>query len=196
MDLKARYAKQFLALLPTGAIWGKDGALAVLADCLAAPFAALHRRALDLIEEADPRTCKESLPDFEREMGLPDKCLLKAGTPTMTERRDAVVQKRTGRGGLSAAYFISMAAGLGYSISIETFRPFICGLSRCGDPLTADDSRFVWRVTIHGPRTSYFRAGGSMAGERLGQIAAAEDLECRLRTLQPSHTDLLISYEA
>lgn len=81
-------------------------------------------------------------------------------------------------------------------IFVETFRPFICGLSRCGDPLTADDSRFVWRVTIHGPRTSYFRTGGSMAGDRLGQIAAAEDLECRLRTLQPSHTDLLISYEA
>lgn len=67
MALAAAYDRQMKALLPPGKIWRKVAS--VLADFFLACAQELERvdqRGQDLINEADPRTTTELLPDFER----------------------------------------------------------------------------------------------------------------------------------
>jgi len=134
------------------------------------------------------------LEDWERVLALPDECA-PAGT-TLQERRAAVVSRLTVGGGQSLAYYLDLAQRLGYAVTIEEFRPFITGMSCCGDTLNGPhEVRHVWRVTVHGPRVTYFRTGESATGERLLDIAYAEDLTCILRRLAPAHSEVIIAYE-
>ena len=76
------------------------------------------------------------------------------------------------------------------------YRPFLTGLSRCGQRLNGDhDVRFVWSVVVRGQRVLRFRCGASVPGERLLDFARREDLECLLRLYAPAHTVLIIGYE-
>lgn len=162
---------------------------------LAVEFARIDARVETLITESDPRSAHELLPAWEHLLGLPDKCN-KGLTTTIPERREAVVAKLTMMGGASKAFFIALAASLGYDIIIDEFRPFICGLSRCGDRLNGPASvRHVWRVRVSGPRFTPFRSGISQCGDRLGKITRADDLECKLFTIKPAHTHLIFNYE-
>jgi len=192
------YRAQLAALLPKGLIWPKEltALLHTLLGAIGAVFANTHNRLLDLIEEADPRTTLELLPDWERILGLPDPCTPSDVELTLQERRARVVQKLTLGGGQSPAFYIALAASIGYAIEIEEFRPFICGLSHCGDPIGgAYTDRYYWRVTVPGPRVTYFRTGASRCGDSLGLIARAEDLQCIFEESKPGHTRLLFSYE-
>ncbi len=196
-DKAAAYTAQLQALLPPGSAWPREEG-AVLTDALRAQADGLARvddRAVDLVNEADPRGAFELLADWERVTSLPDSCSAGINT-TLQERRAAVVARWTATGGQSIGYFGDLIAGLGYSAIIEQFRPFICGRSRCGDRLNGPHGiRHTWRVRIHGPRITWFRCGASRCGDRLGKITRAEDLECLLRRLAPAHTSLIISYE-
>ena len=89
-----------------------------------------------------------------------------------------------------------LAALLGLSIRVTEYRPFLTGLSRCGQRLNGDhDVRFVWSVVVRGQRVLRFRCGASVPGERLLDFARREDLECLLRLYAPAHTVLIIGYE-
>lgn len=186
------YTQHLLALRPTGPAWPEqDQALSGLAPELAR----VHNRALDLIEEGDPRTAREALARWEGVTGLPDPCSAGIAT-TLQERRAAVVARLNATGGQSASYYESLATSLGYSVRITEYRPFVAGWSRCGDRLSGPHPvRFYWRVEILGARVTLFRAGSSQAGDRLGKITRAEDLECLLRRLRPAHTTLVTSYQ-
>lgn len=184
------------ALLPVGFAWTREKAanLTKVLDAGASELALIDARSGDLITEADPRSAFELLADWERVAGLPDNC--SGVAETLQERRQAVTQKITSRGGQSRAYYISMALSLGYTITIQEFRPFICGLSRCGARLNGGHSvRNHWLVKVPNPRATYFRTGISRAGERLLTIRRAEDLECALNHIKPAHTNLIFSYE-
>jgi len=193
----SQYLRQLLALLPQGFAWprGNDTVLAALLGGLSGGLARKHNRAVDLIEEADPRTAGELLADWERVCGLPDACSVGIAT-TLQERRAAVVARLTATGGQSIAYFAGMIAALGYTAEIDEYRPFICGTSSCGDALNGAPSvRHTWRVRITEPRVTLFRAGASQAGDKLGKITRAEDLECLLARRKPAHTTCIVSYE-
>ena len=85
---------------------------------------------------------------------------------------------------------------LSLSIRVTEYRPFLTGLSRCGQRLNGDhDVRFVWSVVVRGQRVLRFRCGASVPGERLLDVARREDLECLLRLCAPAHTVLIIGYE-
>ena len=89
-----------------------------------------------------------------------------------------------------------LAALLGLSIHVTEYKPFLTGLSRCGQRLNGDhDVRFVWSVVVRGQRVLRFRCGASVPGERLLDFARREDLECLLRLYAPAHTVLIIGYE-
>lgn len=80
------YARMLRHMLPPGKLWRHD-ADSVLSKVLLASADELSRvdqRALDIIEEADPRTTDELLPDFERVLGL-------VAEGTLDERRARVV---------------------------------------------------------------------------------------------------------
>lgn len=191
------YQAQLFALQPPGralpkepaSVWGR------LLDGLACEFAREEQRADDLVRESDPREAAELLPDWERVCGLPGECPI-AWDSSLQARRAAVVAQLTGAGGQRAAWFESLAALLGLSISVTEYRPFLAGLSRCGDVLNGPhDVRFVWSVTVRGKRVTRFRCGESVPGERLLDYARAEDLECLLRLYAPAHTVLIVGYE-
>ncbi|WP_022655545.1 putative phage tail protein [uncultured Desulfovibrio sp.] len=191
------YREQLFALQPPGpalpydpeSVWGR------LLDGLAQEFERVELRAHALVRESDPRQSVELLPDWERVCGLPGDCPI-SWDSTLQARRAAVVAQLTGAGGQRIAYFSGLARLLGLGITVTEYRPFLAGLSRCGDRLNGDhDVRFVWSVVVQGQRMTRFRCGASVPGERLLDFARREDLECLLRLYAPAHTILIIGYE-
>lgn len=193
----ADYLAAAQQLLPPGQAWPRDPAATLTKywGAVAAECASVHARARDLlVRESYPGAAIEMLPDWERVLGLPDECA--SGAETMQERQKAAVAKIAARGGQRIAYYASIAAALGYAVEFDEFRPFICGLSHCGDLLNgAPEVRFYWRVRVLQPRVTLFRCGASRCGDLLGSIARADDLECRLQRLKPGHTELVFSYQ-
>lgn len=161
----------------------------------AAALDAAQALAAVLLDEADPRLALVLLADWERVLGLPDTCAAQIAT-TLQERRAAIVAKLTAVGGASRAYFLEVAASMGYTVEIDEFKPFIAGINRCGERLGGGHAvRYAWRVRVTGARYTPFRTGASQCGDLLGKIARAEDLECKLKRLKPAHTHLILSYE-
>jgi uncharacterized protein YmfQ (DUF2313 family) len=197
---EAAYAAQMAQLLPKGAAWAfaADGVFARLLLALAAEFARIDSRALDLIEEADPRTTLELLPDWERVAALPDAC---TGAPDeVSERQAALHQKLAGLGGQNKASFIEVAARLGYQVEIEEHYPARIGI-RIGEPLNSPDWAFAWTVHVR-PFEGYLEESTFLAvaeiGDRVGvrlRGFGAVDLECVIRRMAPAHTKVLFAYE-
>ncbi|WP_432473345.1 YmfQ family protein [Amphritea sp. HPY] len=194
MDITA-YRQQLVALSPPGLAWNTEpnSDYSACLDVFASALARFDNNIAIALEELDPRTATALLPEWERLLALPDTCTPAA--QTIQQRREAAHAKYVMKGGQSKAYFIALAAKLGYSITIDTFKPFICGISQCGYELNPADMRFVWRVNVPGERSIYFRAGVSAPGEELLHIVSAAELECVFRKLQPSHTDLFFNYQ-
>jgi uncharacterized protein YmfQ (DUF2313 family) len=194
MDVTA-YQKQLVALSPQGLAWNTEKGSDY--KKLLTTFAEGLSRADNYIEtyfdELDPRTATSLLPEWERLLALPDSCTI--SEQTLQQRREAAHAKYIMRGGQSEVYFIAIAKALGYQITITTYRPFIAGMSRCGDNLNPDTMRFIWRVNVPGNKTLYFKTGTSSAGEKLLKIASATELECMFSRLKPAHTDLFFNYE-
>ena len=155
-------------------------------------LANVRAMALRLVNvEADPSQTLELLAEWEADYGLPDPC-----TPlgaSVEQRRAALVAKVASIGGQSPAYFIAVAAALGFTITITEFTPFTLGWSKLGDPLMGPTARFVWRVNAPSITVSRFTLGRGVLGDPLWTIGNAE-LECRLRAIAPAHTLLIFQY--
>lgn len=185
------------AFLPPGRLWDALRETGSLADdllaALAEEFARVDQRVDDLLDETDPRTTLEMLSEWEAWAGLPDACT--GDFDTIQQRRGALVQHLTSVGGQSRAYFINLAASLGYTVTISEYRPFICGLNRCGDQLNGGVAvRHYWRVNVGTARIVWFRSGVSQAGDYLGLIDRAAVLECVLQRFKPAHTQIIFNY--
>lgn len=195
------YAEALSALLPVGPAWPRDPDTVLMRFVrgLAETYGAVDARAaVLLLREADPRLTFELLAEWEHVAGLPDPCVI--AEQTVEERRQALVNRLSKRGGASRSYFIGLAEDMGYgTVTLREFRPFMAGVSRAGDAsweVGAPSMRFYWRVNVPGARLSWFRAGQGRAGnDPLLKISRAEDLECRLQRLKPAHTILQFSYE-
>lgn len=194
MPTAADYLEQLKTLLPPGQAFPRDAGttLHTLLDGMSIELARADSRGEALPLEANPGTTNELLGDWERVAGLPDKC---AGVleETLQGRRNALVSKLASTGGQSEAYFIGVAAALGYQVTVEEFRPFRAGLSVAGDQISNGDWVFTWR--LHAPLVTIipFRAGQSAAGEPL-RLWGNDTLECKLKQLAPAHTILLFAY--
>ena len=109
-----------------------------------------------------------------------------------------------------AGFFIGVASELGYAITITEYRPFMCGIDRCGDnrtilagggfsdwPCQIGDPvmRFWWTVHVMRVRLTWFRVTKGQTGvDPHLRIALATDLECVLNRWKPAHTDILFDY--
>ncbi len=209
MALKDAYLGMLHGLLPQGQAWNRDpdSTLTKVLSVFSQILGTVHSRGLDLLDEADPRTTAEMLLDWEYVAGLPDGCTLTSGT--LQERRAALVQRITGRGGQSRPYYLSLAQALGYDIEITEYRPFICGASECGVGQVPDaygiietaitdieGIRHFWKVKVLGPRVTWFECGASECGiDPFAKISVADDLECLFYRLKPAHTHLTFAYE-
>jgi hypothetical protein len=80
------------ALLPPGKVWRLigDSILSLLFKACADELGRLDGRVLDLLDEADPTTADELLPEYERELAQPS-------TGTIDERRARIIARLIAR---------------------------------------------------------------------------------------------------
>ncbi|MCL9999228.1 MAG: DUF2313 domain-containing protein [Erythrobacter sp.] len=196
---EADHAQMLRQLLPRGAAWdfAPDGTFARLLEALAAGFARIDVRAIELMDEADPRTALETLIDWERVAGLPDAC---TGQPdNVRERQIALVQKLTSIAGQTPADFIDLAALIGFEIDIEEHRPLRTSF-RVGDCCKDEAWAFAWTVIVQ-PFDGAGRPVLSIAHFKVGDPVGTRvrgfgslDLECVIRRAAPAHTTVIFAY--
>lgn len=130
------YVTVLVQLLPRGVAWDqwdpedRDPLLRGLAH----EAARVELRVWQFLEELDPRTTLELLPDWERVYGLPEKC----GVPpsTIDGRRRALHAKMAAKPQGNIPFFLQLAENLGYpNAEIRGLHnPFTCN-SDCIDAL-------------------------------------------------------------
>jgi uncharacterized protein YmfQ (DUF2313 family) len=144
----ASYVRQLRNLLPPGVAFDElQPELKKMLAALAEELARVDARGIDLINEADPRTADETIADWERVLSLPDEQVpVIAGT--LAERRIAVTQKYTARGGQNVAFFVALAAACGYTVEDVTLAtPTISSVTSNGAGGTLGAGTYSYRVS-------------------------------------------------
>ncbi|WP_233869202.1 YmfQ family protein [Paraburkholderia adhaesiva] len=190
---KEGYRSALQQLLPRGLVWVRalGTRLTGLLTGFARTLLRVDNRLGDLARETDPTKTVEAITDWEKLAGLPDDCCC---TPTVSddldERRQAVILRLTNEGGQSKPYFIQLAAMLGFQITINEFRPFRAGISRCGDPLNSREMSFMWVV-----RETDSTLPTDLSEQAAEAIACARAaLVCIFRRYKPAHTDVVFYF--
>ena len=145
----------------------------------------------NLLDEFFPSTCLATLPDWEREYGLPDECRIDA--QSITERRAALVAKVRAIGGLSISYLRQLAADLGYvDVTMDEYRPATCS-GDCGMSLWDAEWRGSWYVNF--PDASlHVIANCGDACEGALDVYKTGILECMINRLKPADTTVVFTY--
>jgi uncharacterized protein YmfQ (DUF2313 family) len=145
-----------------------------------------------LLQEADPRTTAAMLADWERVYGLPDPYITAAGiSQSFAERRAALVAKVVMQGGQSPAFFIGLAASLGYTITITECHP-----ENTEDdteyPIRDEQYRFVWYVNAASVTVRELTSEDDT--EMATAVWGNGLLEAVINRYKPAHTYVLFSY--
>ncbi|MDH1442070.1 YmfQ family protein [Pseudomonas sp. GD03721] len=192
----ADYHDHLRALLPPGPAWDADLVPEVDAALrgLAPELARADSRSSDLLNEADPLTLHEMLPDWERVMQLPDPCL--GESPTLDDRKKAMRKRLTGLGGQSAAFFEQLAREQGCpNAKVVAHRAPRFGRARFGrSHFGTWAQQHMWTLYAGERLAGGRRFGVSYWGERFG-ANPAQALECLVRRAAPAHTLENILYE-
>jgi uncharacterized protein YmfQ (DUF2313 family) len=163
------YASILSALMPRGRFWSRDPG-STQQQVLAA-FAPTAQRvdaaAQALLEDAFPSTAVGLLPQWESSLGL----TLSDAAGTTAQRQANVVAELVAVGGQSGPDFIAFAAELGFTITIERYAPFRCGLNFCGDAIGGEDWCFAWSITV------VANTGTLTSGQLLAKIQAIAPAE-------------------
>lgn len=184
-------AAQLRLLLPPEAYDGAAPILGALLDADAKALTAAQESGDRLYEYIWPET-GAALSEWERVLGLPDPCVI-GETLAVRQRIAAVMAKLRGLGGQSRAFFIQLAASLGYTITITEFRPARAGIAVAGDAVNGTDWASAWVINAAPVNVFVAKAGSAAAGEALA-VWGNKLLECRMRAMQPAHTTLIFSY--
>lgn len=184
-----QYQQLLIALLPRGAAWPTepDSELGKLMLGVAEECRRIEQRIDTLIEESDPRTVFELIDEWEKDWGLPSKCVQPT---TLQERRNVLTNKMIGIPNQSRQTYIDRAAQLGYSITITEYA---AGDTVPGQPqIPAADAAYVLQINAGATTQQFLRCG-----EPIGQHFSTwgnELLECGLNAIKQSHRILIFSY--
>lgn len=193
MSLADSYLDQLQALLPPGRLARDPNAvLTRLLGAFADGLARVHLRADNLVDEEDPRTTLELLPDYERVTSLPDPCLGPA--PDIPTRRAQLSALMLLRGSLSIPHLIGVAASYGFTITITKFPPSVAEGMAAEDGVTEDDWAFAFQVNA--PLTteiSEFQAEASGAEDALATWGNTT-LECVINRYRPGYATPIYAY--
>lgn len=187
------FARALAGLLPTGRAWPRDqdATLPTVTAALAPSYARNAARAENLLVDAFPGTVGELLPEWEATLGLPDPC---AGETPSVERRQAQVAARfAADGGQSAAYYVRLAAALGYDITIGEFAPARFGRTRFGARFQGVGWAHVWAVNAPLESVAQAHFGAARFGDRYAWWGNAV-LECEIGKAAPAHSKVLFRY--
>lgn len=174
-------------LLPPAAY---DPSAPVLSAELAAEGTALdvaQQLAESLPDEADPRVTSALLADWERVLGLTASGL------SQEQRKAAVAAKYYTRGAQSRAYFIALAAKLGFAgVTITEYKCANCN-SNCNSALYSVADLFVWTLNVLASG-GYFAANcNSNCNSALGSWGYST-LENAIKKDKPAHTVATFNY--
>ncbi len=148
-----------------------------------------QNRAQELLGEMFPDGAHDLLPDWERVCGV-----IPGESDPLQLRKDRVIRQLRSKGGLSRQYFISLAAEMGFQITIDELCQFMAGIGRAGDALYEEECIFIWRVNVMNQPLFYFRAGQSASGELLLWWPVETVLENLFIELKPAHTFVYFIY--
>ncbi|MDB2704924.1 DUF2313 domain-containing protein [Pseudomonadota bacterium] len=188
------YVHQLKTLLPVGVLWESlklDETVDNYLNAEAAEYAIIDARIENLLNETDPRKTYELLVEWEEFAGLPDDC---AGeSATLEQRRIALHARLTSTGGASKAYFIELAANLGYTVTITEFYPHSVA-SPVNYAMYGENWRYVWQINAleQGEDIRYFKVNSGV-NEPLA-VRNTNILECVINKLKPGHTLILFNY--
>lgn len=186
--------QQLLLLLPKGPAWPREVDTVLYAQLanFADELARINLRVIDLVNESDPRTTRELLPDWERVAGLPDPCVV-SDELTIEQRQIALTTKLTLRGDQSRTYFINLAAGMGYpDATIDEFRPMTCN-DNCNDALYSEGDIWTWQINLPSDGGIVYANCNSDCTVPL-QSWGDEAIECRINRYKPAHTTVIFAY--
>lgn len=187
------FAGLALDLLPQGYAWPREPDTVLYRYWLAVAEEQrrLHDRGCQLLEvESFPCSSVELLPDWERVFGLPDECT-PAGL-SLAERQIALCLKIAMRGRQDPAFFVEIAALVGFEVEIIERFPDRVGLARAGCATVAD-CPYWWTVRVLHQTVSYAKAGCSVAGLGLCIPPNIDLLRCVIRRAAPAHT--IVTFE-
>ncbi len=172
--MAGRYLNLLLQLLPPGFAWSrKDGDLPKLLDGASQELSRLDDQATLLTTEMDTRYTSQLLAEHEQDFGITPP----AGA-TEAERQAALQAAKLAMGGQNPAYYIAVAKGMGYTITIDQFKPAWCGVFKCGEGCGEQDNIFYWRVNV-----KYDKNRPTAVGDDLREV---------LERLQPAQMTLLM----
>lgn len=191
------YLRLLQSLLPQGHAWNRDES-SVLTEFLygqAEEFARVDQRSIDLLRERDTRFADQLLVDHENDLGLPDECSVVG--ETIQERRLSAHTRLIALGQQNPAYFIELAAALGWTITITEFSPFWCGVHGAGDECGDQLNIFYWKITITvgSGDIIHFLSGSSQSGDPLVFVAGTDTVICTLNRYKPAHTVLTFDFD-
>lgn len=185
------YRNALLALLPKGDAWpiDRDSHIAKLMSGIAEEFARIDARAYAVIRESHPSTAFELFKEWEKMYGLPNSC--SGEDPSFQERRQALVQAYRANGGQSRQFFITLAALLGFTITITEYKERRMG-DLFGETYGDIEWNYVWQVnaalnnyaerSMGEPYGEYYRTWGN------------QRLECLFNRLVHAHRHIIFSY--
>lgn len=185
------YVAALQALLPRGRAWPRDldatitGALQGIAPI----YADSNARANALLVDAFPATAYELLGEWESALGLPNLYGLPASTDD--ERRANVVAALTDTGGQSVAYFVALAATLGYTITIDVFKRFTVR-SRVNFPIYGHVWCHTWRVNATATNQADLDVNSDVNAALKSWSNVA--LNGAFEKYKPAHTVVIIKY--
>lgn len=147
-----------------------------------------------LIAEMHSNSTVQSLADYERVYGLPDLCVTVA--QTLEQRRAALTSKVLAKGGQSRAYFIGIAAAMGYAgATIDEFSAQIMTCDGdCNGFLYSDADSYVWRLNLPLLTGGVFFATCNSDCNSALQSWGNQALECRIKQLKPAYTTVIFAY--
>ena len=149
-------------------------------------------RADKLLLEQDPSKTVELLPEWEKEVGLPDECSGLA--PTIPERRTNLIAKLLARGGQSEDYFVNLFEEQGIAITIYHKQPSYVPLSIPGY-VTGEAYKFIWFVDIPDFQVDYGEIGDGI-GDYLGIFLSSSNVACIIEKYKPAYTKVVYNYGA
>lgn len=130
----ASYLRQLKSLLPPGVLLNlsPSGVISKTLQATSDELARVDARAIDLLNESDPRTATETIGEWEQVVSLPDE-QVPVVPATLAERRTAVTQKWTMRGGQSLTYFAQLCTACGWVLDSITLSSVLRAGFRAND---------------------------------------------------------------
>ncbi len=130
---------------------------------------AVQSSAEQILAEMLGDTADRTLADWERVLGLI------AGDQSAAMRRLKIAAKINDVGRLDRAYFIQVAAAVGFTVTVTEFTPFTC-MTAIDQPIYPAEIRFVWQINVLQPH------------------APEIPLETIMNDLKPAHTAVIFRY--